>query len=306
MAPTVGLCIPTLNPGRWIPAMVEGLAAQSLRPDRFVVIDSASTDGSVGALAEVGAEVVPIERRQFDHGGTRNLGRRLLDTDVVVYLTQDAVPADEQTLAAIVAGLLADDAVALAYGRQLPRPDAGALARIHRAFNYPAEPARRTSADVEALGVRAAFASDAFAAYRTSALDAIGGFPEPIIGSEDRWVAARLLQRGDAIAYVPEARVVHSHDYGLRQQFHRYFDIGVFHRREAWFDEYLGPPTGEGKELVKAQIAALKDAGVGLATARVVAQAGASWLGFRAGRLHQRLPRSLARRWSTAPAFFDG
>lgn len=303
--PTVGLCIPTLDPGRWVDAMVAALAAQEPQPDRILVIDSASTDGTVERFAAVGAEIERIEREEFDHGGTRNLGRQLLGTDVVVYLTQDAVPAGPRAVGALVDGLLADDAIALAYGRQLPHPEAGALARVHRAFNYPPEAARRTSADVADLGVKAAFASDAFSAYRSSALDDIGGFPAPVIGSEDRWAAARLLQAGYAVAYVSGAEVVHSHDYDLGQQFRRYFDIGVFHTTERWFDEYLGRPDAEGRRLVQAQVSALRAEGVSFPAVRAVAHAGAAWLGWQAGRRHRRVPHRLARRWSTAPSYFD-
>ena len=42
-----------------------------------------------------GVIVTHIEPEEFDHGATRDLGMRLTDAPVVVYMTQDAVPADE-------------------------------------------------------------------------------------------------------------------------------------------------------------------------------------------------------------------
>jgi rhamnosyltransferase len=300
----VALCIPTLDPGPWVERMLTALRTQSLEPRDLIVIDSDSTDGSPARWAEAGASVISIRRDDFDHGGTRNLALQHTTASVVVFLTQDAIPADDLALEALTAGLLACPEAGAAYGRQLPHPDAGPLARAHRAFNYPADPAYRTSDDVPALGVRAAFCSNAFAAYRRAALEAIGGFPDPIIGSEDRWAAARLLQAGWGIAYVPGARVEHSHDDSYAQNVRRYFDIGVFQSSERWFEDYLGRPDREGGKLVRAQIAAMKAAGVAAPVPRTLAHAAACWFGFRLGRLHRLLPRPLAARLSTAPAYF--
>ncbi len=300
----VALCIPTLNAGRWVERMVAAVRTQTLQPRDFIVIDSSSTDGSPKRWAAADARVVTIERDDFDHGGTRNRFLDLTDAAVLLFLTQDAVPADASAFDTLVAGLTERPETGLAYGRQLPHPGARPMARAHRAFNYPPTPAYRTDKDIAALGVRAAFSSNAFAAYRRAALDAVGRFPDPIVGSEDRFVAARLLQHGWAIAYVPEARVEHSHDDSYADNVRRYFDIGAFQSSQPWFEAYLGRPDREGRRLVEAQIAALRRDGVTAARARVLSHAAASWVGFRLGRSHRRLPGAVAARLSTAPAYF--
>jgi rhamnosyltransferase len=302
--PDVALCIPALNAGRWVDRVLAAVSKQSLTPRDFIVIDSSSTDGSPARWTEGSALVVTIDRDEFDHGGTRNRFLDLTDAPVLLFLTQDAVPAGPAAFETLVAGLTDRPETGLAYGRQLPHPGARAMARAHRAFNYPATPAYRTADDVAALGVRAAFSSDAFAAYRRAALESVGGFPDPIVGSEDRWVAARLLQQGWGIAYVPEAQVEHSHDDGYADNVRRYFDIGAFQSSQPWFEDYLGRPDREGRRLVEAQVAALRQDGVRAATPRVLSHAAASWIGFRLGRAHRRLPAPFAARLSTAPAYF--
>jgi len=300
----VALCIPTLNPGRWADRLIAALAEQTLRPDPMLVIDSSSTDGSLGRFEAVGMHVIRIPKESFDHGGTRNMPLDLTGAGVLIYMTQDAIPVDTKALATLVAGLLEDDRTGVAYGRQITRPEHSAWVHAHRRFNYPDEPALYTAADVQRLGVRAAFSSDSFAAYRRTAIEDIGRFPQPIIGSEDRWAAARLLQRGWQVAYVPEARVEHSHDYGVLESFRRYFDIGVFHATEPWFDEWLGRPEGEGINLVRRQAAVMRAAGVRLATARTAGRAAVSWLGFQSGRAHAWLPKAVCRRCSMNPVFW--
>ena len=65
-------------------------------------------------------------------------------------------------------------------------------------------------ADREALGIKTAFLSDSFAAYRCDALADVGGFPD-VPACEDMYVGAKLLQAGYTIVYAAEAQVYHSH-----------------------------------------------------------------------------------------------
>jgi rhamnosyltransferase len=136
----------------------------------------------------------------------------------------------------------------------LPRPGAGAIEQHARHFNYPESPQLRALESKEHLGFKAIFLSNSFAAYRRSALLAVGGFPSDVIFGEDTVTAARLLLAGHTIAYVPKACVYHSHAYSWRQEFRRYFDIGVLHGRERWLLEEFGAATGEGKRFLKSEL----------------------------------------------------
>jgi polysaccharide biosynthesis protein PslC len=303
--PRVALCIVTLNPGRFAARLAAAVASQTLRPDPFLVIDSSSTDGSLDLFRDAGANVIVIPRERFDHGGTRDLAMDATDAGTLIYMTQDAIPMADTAFHSLVDGLLADDRIGLAYGRQVARPADPAHVHAHRSFNYPDQPSIRTADDVPRLGVRAAFSSNSFAAYRRTALEEIGRFPERIIGSEDLWAAARLLKEGWRVAYVPAACVEHAHDYRVPELFRRYFDIGVFHTTQPWFEEFLGSPQREGMGLVRRQLKELRDNGAGMAPLRHLVRAGASWAGFRAGRLHGGLPRGLSRRLSMNPAYWS-
>src|SRR5437763_6785398 len=94
----VALCIPTLNPGRWVDRLVPALKCQRLLPGHIVVIDSSSTDGSVERFAALGADIVRIPADRFDHGATRNLVFDRVSADVYVFLTQDAIPKDSDAI----------------------------------------------------------------------------------------------------------------------------------------------------------------------------------------------------------------
>ena len=51
-------------------------------------------------------EVFHIAKKDFDHGGTRQFGAEHSDADVMVFMTQDAVPADEFLVEKLVESLL--------------------------------------------------------------------------------------------------------------------------------------------------------------------------------------------------------
>ncbi len=246
----VALVIPVRNAGRDWPRIAAAVRAQSRQPDHVLVVDSASTDDSARIAREHGFEVLGIPVEDFDHGGTRQMAAlRCRDFDVLVYLTQDAELADPESLMLLLRAF-DDPQVGAAYGRQLPRRGAGPIEAHARLFNYPARSRHCRLADAATLGLKAAFASNSYCAWRTQHLLAAGGFPQRLILAEDMVAAARMLQAGKVVAYVAESRVLHSHAYSVLQEFRRYFDIGVLHSDQRWLLDAFGKPEGEGLRFV--------------------------------------------------------
>lgn len=291
--PTVGVCVPTLNAGKhwcdWIARTTP--AAQGWR---LLVIDSASTDHTAEAARQAGHEVIGIKRDAFDHGGTRQSAMETLsDCDIVVFLTQDALVTTPDTLSQLVAAF-DDPNVGAAYGRQLPHQNATPIAAHARYFNYPATSYLASAADIPKRGIKTAFLSNSFAAYRRNALLNVGGFPCNTILSEDMIAGARLLQAGWELAYVADACVYHSHNYSPWQEFKRYFDIGVLHRREPWLINWLGKAEGEGARFVGSEVRyLLKHAPWQLPEAGI--RTLLKYAGYRAGKMEQRLPLAFKR-----------
>lgn len=255
------ICIPTLNIGAGVDALVRSLQQQEIESE-VLVIDSSSTDGAVELFEGMGARVHTIPRTSFDHGATRQLALSLFPgADIIIYLTQDAILASAASIKNILA-CFDDDAVGAACGRQLPHKDASAIAAHARLFNYPDESLVNSNDDISARGIKTAFISNSFAAYRRTALMEVGGFPTGAILSEDTYVAAKMLQAGWKLAYCAEATCYHSHNYSIKQEFQRYFDIGVFHGRERWYLDLLGRAEGEGKKFVVSELRHLQKSGL--------------------------------------------
>lgn len=252
----VAIVIPTCNAGREFVRLLAEIAQQSLPIAYKLVIDSSSTDGTVDAAREYGWQVRCIPRAEFSHGGTRQMAVELLpkDIEIVVFLTQDVRLPDRYSLEKLL-GAFADDRevqVAAAYGRQVPHEGASIYAAVDREFNYPAVSRIKSMADSSELGIKTAFLSDSFAAYRVQDLVALGGFPKINI-CEDMYVAGKLLLAGKHIAYVSEAEARHSHEPKLEDMWHRYREMGRFQRQNPWIKESFGSAGGEGVRLVKYQ-----------------------------------------------------
>jgi rhamnosyltransferase len=292
----IGLCIPTRNPGCDAQAQAASIASQSMQPDRFLVIDSSSTDGTIATYAKAGAEIRVIPPFEFNHGGTRQLGADLLGTDIVVFLTQDAILAGPDSLRKLVA-CFEDETIGVAYGRQLPKAGARAVEAHARLFNYPAEGGRRTLASRSTHGIKTVFLSNSFAAYRTSMLRSVGGFPGDLIMGEDTYVAAKILLAGGALEYCAEATVLHSHDYRWGEEFRRYFDTGVLHAREPWIRREFGEAGGEGWRFLRSEIQHVLRRAPWLLPS-VLVRTGLKLAGFKLGLQERRLPVGLKRRLS--------
>jgi rhamnosyltransferase len=284
--------VPTLNPGDLWRCWLSAFSQQTQKPSEALVIDSGSSEEEIDDALDLGFRIIKIPKSEFNHGGTRQKAVDLLQggCDVVVFLTQDAVLFDDVALERLITAF-EDTKVSAAYGRQIPRTDAGAFGAHARCFNYGPESNLRDLSAVPVMGLKTCFISNSFAAYRVKDLLEIGGFQSDLILGEDACVAARLLLAHKKIAYVAEARVYHSHDYTALEEFRRYFDIGVFHSQLAWLIEQFGEATGEGKRFVFSELKYLAQKAphlIPLAFLRTFMKL----MGYRLGRLYERLPSS--------------
>lgn len=294
--PTCDVIIPTWQGERHVPGLLTALSNQRHRPVRILVIDSGSTDHTAELARAGGAEVVVIAKGEFNHGGTRNRAARLCTADILVFMTQDALPADDLFLESLCAAL-GEPGVEAAYARQEPYPYADPPEVFARSCNYPETAHRRTQADIERMGVRAYFFSNVASAVRRTAFLNVGGFPERVPMNEDMVLCARILQSGGTVAYTPTARVLHSHNYSIRQQAGRYFDIGAFFAEQGDLLPHarIG---GEGLRFALGQMSFLLRTGRPLWLLRSPFELVAKWISYKGGRLHRWLPLWLKCRWS--------
>ena len=97
------------------------------------------------------------------------------------------------------------------------------------------------------------FFSNSFSAYSKLTLEEIGYFKSGLIFGEDTLAAAEILLKKKKIAYTAEAKAFHSHNYEIRQDFMRYFDMGVFHKNEYRLLKTFGKPESQAMKYIKSE-----------------------------------------------------
>lgn len=292
---SIGLVIPTYHACHHLKKTLPTLTA-ALPKEKILIIDSTSRDGTKELADTYGVKFLEIPQSQFNHGITRELGRKALETDIIVMMTPDAYPTDSQFLQKLIAPLLSD-CVGIAYARQIPHEGADFIEAFPREFNYPATSHRRGIEDLKTYGVYSFFCSNSCAAYNNRALDEIGGFPSVLLG-EDTVAAAKLLRKGYQIAYVAEATVRHTHRYSLKQEFQRHFDTGYARHLYDYLFQDAGSDAQRGMQYAKKMLLEAWKRCPSLIPYTCLGIA-AKWLGYQIGRRSHRAPQWFKRRMSS-------
>ena len=301
--------IPTYKPDRTFLELMNKLVHQSVPIHRIIIMNTEQkyfdrlVYGTSFSKQYKNVVVKHLSKREFDHGRTRNSAVHLSDAEVFIMMTQDAVPADEFMVEELLQGL-AQENVAVAYARQIAGDSSSEAEKFTRNFNYPDEKMIKTEADIERLGIKTFFCSNVCAAYHRDIFDALGGFVKHTIFNEDMIFAAKAVRAGYGIAYQPEAKVFHSHDYTAMEQFHRYFDLGVSQAEHP--EVFSGIRSeSEGKKLIKMTIAHLKEENMIFQISGVIVKSGFKYAGYLLGKNYKRLPKKVVVKCSSAKEYWN-
>ncbi len=306
----VDVIIPVYKPDDKFTRLVQRLQKQTFRPNRIIVVNTERKYWDMAGPAEVaGLEVHHISKEEFDHGGTRNRAAGCSQAEIMIFMTDDAVPKDRYLVERLVEALSEKgpegEVVAMAYARQLPGKGCKPVERYGRYFNYPENSQVKTKKDIPRLGIKAYFASNACCAYRKDIFEKQGGFIGRTIFNEDMIYAANAMKAGYAIAYAANAKVIHWHNFTLLQQFRRNFDLAA---SQASHPEIFAGllSEGEGMRLVKDTAKWLVKQRMPYWLPYLVFSSGCKYAGYRMGKAYRFLPAWLVRRCSGNREYWTG
>ncbi len=287
---SISLVIPTLNAGRAFGTTLHRLQTQ--RRERFetLIVDSGSQDATRHIVSQF------PEARFVEAGvspGPRAWNRvcALARGDLVVFLGQDAVPADPEWLGRLT-DPLEDPSLAAVYGRQAVTATLHPIAAYRLSRRFPPQPHERRARFGDPVTHRSLDFSIGNAALRHSVWEGIR-FNEHLPAAADREWARQALFASYTIAYVPQATVERTLAPGLDAAFREALLCG-------WTDQLLGQEAGslrpdddrfvkraawhlvKGLRLDQLPYLFLEDA--------------AHRYGYRVGRLLHRLAPSIRRR----------
>ncbi|MBW4032836.1 MAG: glycosyltransferase family 2 protein [Acidobacteria bacterium] len=224
--PSATVSILTFNGEAYLERIITALEGQDYAGStEILVVDSGSTDGTLGILARhPQVRVHSIPNSEFGHGRTRNLVAQLATGELVAYLTHDAVPVGSGWLSALLAPMIDDERIAAVVGRQIARPGALPMQKYDIARTFASlgpefgitvtyDHGQLTTANALAT---AGFYSDVNSAARRSVLTGPVPYRE-VSYAEDQLFGRDVIRAGLRKAYAPQALVEHSNDLTVRE-----------------------------------------------------------------------------------------
>lgn len=328
----IDVIIPVYRPGEDLVALLNRLYAQTVEIHKIILVETLdkeektsmeeenSAEGAESMESETSAEeaetslllhlqkkykkieLYSVKKEDFDHGMTRRMAVEKSDADIFVMMTQDALPADRKLIEKLTAPLMGD--IAVSYARQLPRKNCRAIERFTRRFNYPEESLLKGKENLQVLGIKTYFCSDVCAAYRREIYEKLGGFAEKAIFNEDMLFAAKAVEAGYKIMYTAEARVLHSHNYSISQQFRRNFDLGVSQAEHPEVFKKV-PSEKEGGRMVKETTEYLFTTGKVFLIPYFYLQCMGKYAGYFLGKHYKMLPAKTIKKCTANEAYWQ-
>lgn len=212
---SVSLVIRCFNEQEHIGALLESLQHQTLRPREIIIVDSGSTDGTLGVVSRFPCLVVHIAPDEFTFGRSLNHGCRAASGDILAFASAHVLPINARWLEELVEPFVTPE-VALVYGRQIG--NAATRFSEHQVFlkHFPEQ------SDPDQQGP---FCNNANAAIRRTLWER-HPYDESLTGLEDLAWGKWARSEGYRLVYRAEAGIIHIHDETAAQIQRRY-------RREA-------------------------------------------------------------------------
>jgi rhamnosyltransferase len=201
----------SFNEVSYIGATLQAVSRFRREPTYEVIhVDSGSTDGTLDVIAASGNRHVQLRPGEYTHSLALNRAAEIARGEILVSLNADATPEREDLLERLVEPF-EDEKVAGAYARQIARPDATAFTR--RAMELAYGDTEKPSWGIQPFSMSCA-------AVRTTLWKQRPFLCRWGAGDDSAW-AKWATEQGFRIAYVPEAIVVHSHNYALRELYEK-------------------------------------------------------------------------------------
>lgn len=212
--PRVSIIMRSKNSDWVIESALAGLYSQTYRDFELLVVDSGSTDRTLEIVRDYPCRLIEIEPGDYFPGAVLNSAIEQTGGELIVFQNSDSVPLTPFSLQHLIAAF-DDESVQAAFGRQLPRPEAEDWVRRDYELSFPS---RGPAPPWLTLSLP-------LAGFRRSAWQQ-HPFYEDSWASEDTEWGHWANQNGLLVKYVPDALVMHSHNYSLRQIYGRRFVEG--------------------------------------------------------------------------------
>ena len=302
----IAIVIPVFRPDGRLKKCIERLLRQSVMPDRILlnILYENPVDREISEIyMDERIEIRYAPREEYDRAGSRDTILRELDSDVVIFMVQTAIPQNRYLVEKLTEPFK-EERTAVVYGRHMTDDECSPIECCVRQFNYPPKGMIKSLEDAGKLGIRTFFNSNVCAAYRRRAYLETEGFGKRMIAGEDMLAARRLLEKGWQAVYAPEAEVIYYRNDDLHGLWKRNFDIGVAHAEHPEMIENTKPGK-EGVRLVRVTSALLRQNHMEEYLGEVLTRSIVRYLAYQLGRNYERLPERVVRKCSANKEYWE-
>lgn len=300
----ISIICPLYNAKNYLKPLHEKLLAQENIDGYEVEIKYVLTeckDNTEELLKEINADYKKIKKEEFSHSKTREDMAFSIETDIIVFISQDVKMKNEKWLTNLVTPIIKGEAEA-SFSRQLPENNT--IEKYVREKNYPDECRVVSKDDINRLGVLTFFYSDASSAIRANIYKELNGYDgKRLIINEDMYLAEKLVNKGYRIKYCADSEIYHSHIFTLKELYKRYFDTGVFFKQNSQFLNYKSNESGMAlaKYVFKS---ALKEKNISVLI-NILPNFGARFIGNELGKRYDRLSKSFVNKSSLSGKVYE-
>lgn len=201
---------------------------------RYILTES--KDKTEEILQTMNVEYKKIKKQEFSHSLTRETEAFDSKADILTFITQDVIIEREDWLRNLTKDIETGE-VDACYSRQLCNNNT--IEKYTRESNYPDKSEVVSKEDIEKLGLKTFFFSDAASAIKRETFVKLNGYDnKDLVISEDMYIAYKLITNGYKIKYCADSEVIHSHEFTLKQYYNRYKDTGKFFKENNYLNKY--------------------------------------------------------------------
>lgn len=243
---SIDVICPLYNASEYIEAFNKSILMQEkVNLNNIIYILTESTDNTEELLKENECDYKKIGKKEFSHSLVREKAALESEADIIVFVTQDVKIEDKLWLYYLTKDI-DDKNIVACYSRQISKYNN--IEKYTRERNYPDKSSVVSKSDLDKLGLRTFFFSDASSAINREVFVKLNGYDHknlPI--SEDMYIAYKIVMSGYKIKYCADSVVYHSHNFTLGEIYSRYELTGKFFKENSYLDQY--GTTGSGANM---------------------------------------------------------
>ncbi len=242
---TIEIICPLYKAEKYIEKLHKSLIMQEkVNISNIKYIVTKSNDNTTKILDDLNMDYEEILPSTFSHSLTRENTAKKSNADIIVFITQDIVIKDKLWLYFLTKDI-EEGSCEATYSRQIAKDNG--IEKYTRERNYPEQSRIFAKKDVGNLGIKAFFSSDASSAIKREIFDKLNYYDgKNLPTSEDMYITYKLIMNGYRVKYCADSVIYHSHDYGIKENYKKYYDIGKFFKQNSYLNQYQVTKAGGG------------------------------------------------------------